>query len=165
MKHISYILILIVFIGCKSENKKSDFEQNIKTEKQIKSPIIGKWKVIKSNVEPFQIISNGKKLYLNTIFEFSENGKHQVYEKNKSDFFSSVTYRIDEKKLIMVDLDMVFEYGIESLTTDSLKLKIKKIPTYFWTDENLSDQKVQDKIAQLQKGGVLLELEKIKNGG
>lgn len=164
MKHIAYILILIFFIGCKSENKKYDFEQTI-TEKEIKSPIIGKWKVTKSNVEPFQMISNGKKLYLNTVFEFLENGKHRVYENNKSDFFSSVSYRIDGQKLVMVDLDMVFEYGIENLTSDSLKLKIKKIPTYFWTDENLSDQRVQDKIAELQKSGVILELEKIKNGG
>jgi len=165
MKKLTYIIILIAFISCKSENKKTDFGQNKKAEKEIKSPIVGKWQVTKSNIEPFEIIPNAKKLYLNTVFEFLENGKHRVYENNESDFFSSVSYRIDGQKLVMVDFDMVFEYEIENLTSDSLKLNIKNIPSYFWTDKNLSDQKVQDKIAELQKNGVIIELERIINGG
>ena len=160
---IGFVLIGIYVIQDKYDGNTELSELN--SNKKIESPIVGKWKVINSNVEPFQIISNGKKLYLNTIFEFLENGKHRVYETNKSEFFSSVSYRIDGQKLVMIDLDMVFNYGIENLTSDSLKLNIRKIPTYFWTDENLSDQKVKDKVSELQKSGVILELIKIKNGG
>ena len=127
MKHITYILVLTILLGCKSENKKSDFEKTTNTEKKSESQINGKWKVISSTILPFEHISYCDKLELNSVFEFKTDGKLNVFESlDGKKCTKDQTFKVRGKKLGILEWDMAFEYEIMELTAESLKLKISK---------------------------------------
>jgi hypothetical protein len=162
MKRIIFILILVIFFGCKSKNKKVNSEKEVIT----KSLINGKWKVIKSTILPFEHISYCKKLELNSIFEFKENRTLNVYEKvNGKICTKDQTFRVRGKKLRILEWDMIFEYDILELTSETLELKIKRAPSYYWTESNLNDEKIKKELEEIKENGIILTFEKIKNGG
>ena len=162
MKIAAYILLLGIFIGYKTENKKATIEN----EKIVESPINGKWKVINSTVLPFEHISYCKKLELNSVFEFKKDRTLKVYEKlNGKSCTKDQTFKVRGKKLVIIGWDMIFEYDIVELNTETLKLKIKRTPSYFWTESNLNDEEITKKLDEIKESGIILTLEKIKNGG
>lgn len=166
MKHIIYILILTIFIGCKSENKKSDFDRTNNTGKKTESPINGKWKVINSTILPFEHISYCDKLELNSVFEFKTDGKLNVFESvGGKKCTKDQTYNVRGNKLGILEWDMAFDYEIVKLSSDTLKLKIDRTPKYFWTESNLNDEKIEKKLEEIKQNGIMITLEKIKNGG
>jgi|TARA_B110000240_G_C13287335_1_gene362722 hypothetical protein len=162
MKRITYILILVIFFGCKSENKKVNTEKEAITE----SPINGKWKVINSTILPFEHISYCKKLELNSVFEFKKDRTLSVYETiNGKTCTKNQTFKVRGKKLEIFEWDMIFDYEIMELTAESLKLKIKRTPSYYWTESNLNDEKIKTELEEIKENGIIITLEKIKNGG
>jgi len=60
---------------------------------------------------------------------------------------------------------MLFEYQIVELTTEILKLKMKRTPSYFWTESNLNDEKTMKRAEEIRRKGIIITMEKIKNGG
>lgn len=166
MKHITYILVLTILLGCKSENKKSNFGKTTNTEKKSESPINGKWKVINSTILPFEHISYCDKLELNSVFEFKIDGKLNVFESlDGKKCTKDQTFKVRGKKLGILEWDMAFEYEIMELTVESMKLKIKRTPSYYWTESNLNDEKIKTELEEIKENGIILTLEKIKNGG
>ena len=162
MKRITYILIIVIFFGCKSENKKVNSEKEVIVE----SPIIGKWKVINSTFLPFEHISYCKKLELNSVFEFKKDRTLNVYETIDGKICTKdQTFNVRGKKLVILEWDMVFEYQIAELTTESLKLKMKRTPSYFWTESNLNDEKTMKRAEEIRRKGIIITMEKIKNSG
>jgi hypothetical protein len=166
MKHITYILVLTILLGCKSENKKSNFGKTTNTEKKSESPINGKWKVINSTILPFEHISYCDKLESNSVFEFKIDGKLNVFESlDGKKCTKDQTFKVRGKKLGILEWDMAFEYEIMELTVESMKLKIKRTPSYYWTESNLNDEKIKTELEEIKENGIILTLEKIKNGG
>jgi hypothetical protein len=166
MKHITYILILTIFLGCKSDNKKSDFGKTTNTEKKSESPINGKWKVINSTILPFEHISYCDKLELNSVFEFKTDGKLNVFESlDGKKCTKDQTYKVRGNKLGILEWDMAFDYEIMKLSTDTLELKIDRTPSYFWSESNLNDEKIKKELEKIKQNGIIISLEKIKNGG
>jgi hypothetical protein len=162
MKRITYILILVIFFGCKSENKKLNSQKEVITE----SPINGKWKVTNSTVLPFEHISYCDKLELNSVFEFKEDRTMNVYETvNGKICTKDQTFKVQGKKLEILEWDMIFDYEILELTSETLKLKIEQTPSYFWTESNLNDEKIKKELEEIKENGIIITLEKIKNGG
>ena len=162
MKRITYILILAIFFGCKSENKKVNSEREVITE----SLINGKWKVTNSTVLPFEHISYCKKLELNSVFEFKKDRTLNVYETiNGKTCTKDQTFKVRGKKLEILEWDMIFDYQIVELTAERLKLKIKRTPSYFWTESNLNDEKIKMELEKIKENGIIITLEKIINGG
>ena len=166
MKHLAYIIILIALIGCNSENKKPDSGQTETAEKEINSPIVGKWKVINSTVLPFEHISYCDKLELNSVFEFKADQTLNVYESNDGKICTKdQTFKVRGKTLEILEWDMLFDYEIESLNSDTLKFKIDRTPDYFWTESNLNDEEIKNELEEIKQNGITITLIKIKNGG
>ena len=162
MKRLTYILILVIFFSCKSENKKVNPEKEV----IIESPINGKWKVINSTILPFEHISYCDKLELNSVFEFKKDRTLNVYETvNGKTCTKDQTFKVRGKKLVILEWDMVFEYNILELTSETLKLKIKRAPSYYWTESNLNDEKIKKELEEIKENGITITLKKIKNGG
>ena len=160
MNRITYLLILVIFLSCKSEKVKS--EKEVITE----SPINGKWKVINSTILPFEHISYCDKLELNSVFEFKKDRTLNVHETvNGKTCTKDQTFKVRGKKLMILEWDMVFEYNILELTSETLKLKIKRAPSYYWTESNLNDEKIKKELEEIKKNGITITLKKIKNGG
>lgn len=166
MRRITYILILIIFLGCKSENKNSDLGKTVTIERKSENPIYGKWKVINSTVLPFEHISFCEKLELNSVFEFKTDQTLNVYESlNGKVCTKDQTFKVRGKKLEILEWDMLFDYEIETLNSDTLKFKIDRTPNYFWTESNLNNKNIQKKLEEIKNKGIIVTLIKIKNGG
>jgi hypothetical protein len=89
-----------------------------------------------------------------------------VYEKvNGKICTKDQTFRVRGKKLRILEWDMIFEYDILELTSETLELKIKRAPSYYWTESNLNDEKIKKELEEIKENGIILKLEKIKNVG
>ncbi len=166
MKHVFYILLLAIFLGCKSENKGSDVGKTVISEKKSKSLINGKWKVINSTVLPFEHISYCEKLELNSVFEFKTDQTLNVYKSPKGKACTKdQTFKVRGKKLEILEWDMIFDYEIMKLTSDTLELKIKRIPSYFLAEGILNALNFEKKLKEIKENGIIITLENIKNGG
>ncbi|MGY5353485.1 hypothetical protein [Wenyingzhuangia sp. IMCC45467] len=160
-----YIQVIILIFSLLSCNNSKKTEKLPKTEKYEK--LIGKWKVIKSNFLPFEHISFCEKLNLNSIFEFDEYGVLNVYENEKyrQNCNENQTFWIEGNELVIFEYDFGFSYEIIKLTSDSLRIKTEQVPKYLYknmTIQNASEF-TSEKIEFVEKNGIIITLEKVKN--
>lgn len=156
MRTIYYILLICIFIGCNnSEQRKVTTTSN---------PIYGKWIVVNASVEPFEHISYCKKLYVNSVFEFEQNKRLNVYDKLNGEICTKdQVYKIVGEELSILEWDMVFAYDIRKLTSDTLIFTIERIPSYFWDNANLNDSIIHKNIKHIEENGITITLKKIED--
>jgi hypothetical protein len=161
---IGFVIIGINIIQDKYEGKSELTELN--NSENVTSPIVGKWLVLNSTVLPFEHISYCDKLNLNSVFEFKKDRTLNVYEKLEGKTCTKdQTYKVRGMKLVILEWDVAFEYEIKKLTSDTLQIKIERTPSYFWTETDLSDRIVKEKLEDIKENGIIVTLERIKNGG
>ena len=166
MKKLSYIIILFILTGCNTGGQRENSKNSMTIEKDSTQSILGKWLVVNSTILPFEHISYCEKLYLEAVFEFTADHTLNIYDSlNGKTCTENQTFKVQGNKLGIVESDMAFDYKIEKLTSDSLQLRIKRIPNYFWTEANLNDQEIKEKLEEMKENGILVTLENIKNGG
>ena len=89
-----------------------------------------------------------------------------MYESNDGKVCTKdQTFKVRGKTLEILEWDMLFDYEIESLNSDTLKFKIDRTPSYFWTESNLNDEKIKNELEEIKQNGITITLMKIKNGG
>ncbi|NRD20953.1 hypothetical protein HNV08_12925 [Winogradskyella eckloniae] len=159
--YISFIVFILTFLSCDYFKKK---EKLPKTEQYEK--LIGKWKVTHSNFLPFEHPSFCERMELNSIFEFDEYGILRVYlnKKTKQNCNDYQKFWIDGTELIAFEYDVGFPYEILKLTSDSLIIKSKIVPTYLFKEENIKTVKdfEGDDIKFIRKNGIIITLKKEK---
>ncbi|MCO6499441.1 MAG: hypothetical protein J5I47_03570 [Vicingus serpentipes] len=152
MKQLFILLFIITTIACNSSEKVIHSNGTSKTPS-----LMGKWEVVEANIIPFEHISYCEKLDLGTVFEFQKDSALHVYPKaGEKACTTDQVYRISKGNLQITEIDMVFIYNIETLTSDTLKLKMNRVPSYFDTMKHPESVDV----AQLKKEGVKLTLVK-----
>lgn len=143
-------MLIIVVCSCQSKPHQE--------ATSIDHPIIGKWKVIHSNLIPFEHISYCEKLYEGSIFDFNKWGKLKVYPKNKSrNCNKKQNFYIDSTRIQIIEWDMSISYEIKIITTDTLQFKSEYFPSYLIdVDDPILDEKIK-------KEGVIVTLIKMHN--
>jgi hypothetical protein len=156
--------VSLILLSCKSQkiNENSD---NI-----FYNQIQGKWRVIESNILPFEHFQSCGKLGINTIFEFDDLRKMKVYSnKNMKQVCSEIqTYGLNgNNDLVIMIYDFGISYEILKLTTDSLFLKTNKVPRDLYNKSKtlVKGDAELDKINEIKNNGIIIKLTKIKNGG
>tara|TARA_R110002126_G_C10151631_1_gene471759 strand:- start:31 stop:498 length:468 start_codon:yes stop_codon:yes gene_type:complete len=149
----------LTFSSCTDLSKKP--EKLPKTEQYEK--LIGKWKLINSNFLPFKhpsFCEKLEKLELNSIFEFDEYGILKVYQKGKTkrNCNELQAFWIEKNELVLFDAHVGFRYEIIKLTSDSLRIKTEQVPLHIIENENMNE-----KLKFIEKNGIILTFEKIKN--
>ena len=160
LSRIIYFLFLsIIILGCKSKTV------NVLTPTVTK--INGKWEVVNSSFLPFEHISFCDKLELGAIFNFQINGKLKVYNKGEKESCNDEQYfELDSTQIVIQEWDMIFNYEINKLSTDTLIFKINRIPSYMFEDS--LDVKIRSKIniddpsfyRRIKTEGIIVELVK-----
>jgi len=155
MKRIM-ILFCLILLSCNGQKR----QELPKTE--LYKNLIGKWKVIESNITPFEHISYCDKLDLLSIFEFDKYGVLRVYEneKNKNNCNEYQTFKIEDSKINIWEHDFGFDYQILKLDSDSLILKTDRILSYQYESKELKDfnNKIIDSISEK---GMIIKMIKI----
>ena len=150
MIKLSIIIVITVLFSCTS-----------RPNKQTKL-LAGKWKVIASNVLPFEHISYCKKLGLGALFIFDEKGQLKVFTSNtaKENCNSSQIFSADSSEIVFGEGDMVFSYSLLKLTNDSLIFRNPHTPQYLFL--GAVQTKTEDSIINLiSKEGVIVKLVKL----
>ena len=153
MTRYTILFFLVIFLSC-----------NVAPTEQTKL-LTGKWKVVSSNVLPFEHISFCKNLNLNSLFIFDINGRINVFQTDTSKK-SCITYQkfsVDSSKITFVEGDMVFFYDLLKLTKDSLIFRNTDFPKYLISEKNLTPEK-DSLINLIKKEGVIVKLVKMNNG-
>jgi len=162
--YISFIVFILTFSSCDFSKKP---EKLPKTEQNEK--LIGKWKVTHSNFLPFEHISYCEKLELNSVFEFDQYGILKIYENEKTrrNCNKDQIFWIEKNELIIFEYDFGFPYELIKLTTDTLQIKTDRIPQYLFEKMTIQNAKdfSNEKIKFIEKNGIIITMEKIKNVG
>ena len=150
MKPLFIFTLITITFACAPSKKV------ISNKKEAKETLIlGKWKVVQANITPYEHISFCEKLGLGAIFEFQKDSVLNVYPKKGEKMCNrSQVYRIWQGDIQITEIDMVFLYDIEMLTTDTLKIKMNHVPHYF----NTMNHPKGINIEELKKEGVKLTL-------
>jgi len=145
-------LIVVTGLACNNSKKVACCAED---EYKNNSPLIGKWEVIQANITPFEHISFCEKLGLGAMFEFQKDSVINVYPKaGKKVCNRDQVYWIWKGNIRITEIDMVFLYKIEMLTTDTLKINMNQVPHYFNSMKHAEDVNVEE----LKKEGVQLTL-------
>ena len=162
MKNLIFFIFLI-FIGCDFSKNPEELPKTVEYAK-----IIGEWKLIESNVLPFDHGYDCKNLELNSIFTFDKYGIIKVYEndsKNKN-CNNLQAFRIEENILSVFDGHVIPSYEILKLKSDTLVLKLENfIPTRLEDEQSkipLNNGKLIPEIDFILNNGIILKLIKIK---
>jgi len=156
----TFILATIILLGsCKNSTTNVLDETN--------SKLNGKWEVVKASFVPFEHISFCEKLMIGAIFNFENNGKLTVFNKGeKSNCNQEQYFELDSNIIRIQEWDMLFNYEIEELNSDSLVFVIKRIPSYIFEDSLdiviESGIKIDDPnfYSRIKKEGIKIELAK-----
>ena len=138
MRRLSFYLIMVLFyIGCKPKDNsrnvtdlltKDSTKNEIKIEKKG-SPtdlIIGKWKMKESSPEPTS--EEEKTEMINTVIEFTRDGKVLVTSKGETKEEASYTLSMDNKYMLSTESgkDNTDSLFIEDINNDRLVLSSTK---------------------------------------
>jgi hypothetical protein len=152
MKQLAFIIITLFLTSCSpNQENESDLRKSDITEVKRERNVYGKWQVVNSTHLPFEHISYCENLNLNSIFEFKKDQTLEVYEAENSETCTKdQTFKVIGTKLQIIEWDMVFDYEIQILNNDTLKFKIDRIPNNFWSQPNLNDSIVSEKIKEFK---------------
>lgn len=124
---ISMILISLFLIGCKSKTS------NVLSPKITK--LNGKWEVVKSSFVPFEHISFCETLEIGSIFIFEDSGELKVFNKGENKNCNGEQYfELDSNLITIQEWDMIFNYEIKKLESDSLIFVIRRMPSFIFED-------------------------------
>lgn len=150
-----FVLLAVSLVNCNFSSKFRNRQTKLLT---------GKWKVVAASLLPFEHISFCKKLNLAASFEFNKNAQVKVFETDTSKQ-SCVTYQTfsaDSSKITFQEGDMVFEYPLLKLTTDSLIFRNPYVPRYLI--EQFTHASPDSTIEAIKQNGVIVKLVKVNNG-
>lgn len=161
---LKILFLFILVVSCNLSNRKE-----LPNTDEYKK-LIGKWNVVESNFLPFDHISFCKGLDLGTIFYFDKFGVLKVYESivEKDYCNDKQSYWIKDDDLVIFEWDIAWSYEILILTSDTLKVKIDKIP--FYLEEELfvgdgNDFNDDPRVKFIREVGIIVTMKKIENGG
>lgn len=159
-----FVILLLFFFSCQEPEKR----ELPKTEQY--QNLIGKWEATDSNFLPFDHISYCRALTLGTIFHFDKYGILKVYESSdtKENCNGRQSYWIENEKLGIFEWDMAWNYEILKLTSDSLKIKIDRIPFYLKQELFVgtgNDYNEDPRVKFIRESGIIVTMSKLKNRG
>ncbi|NVK03906.1 MAG: hypothetical protein HWD92_03750 [Flavobacteriia bacterium] len=126
--------------------------------------ILGKWIVVHSTYTPFEHVSYCDSLTEDAVFEFRKDRTLLVYASpGDTNCNQSQSYAIDERRIEMLEYDMLWNYDILKLSNDSLKFRINRIPNSFWTTQGLSDSAMYARMMELRDEGIVVTLAKLRS--
>lgn len=132
-------------------------------EQSKDDPIVGKWEVIHSTLNPFDHISYCSKLTEGAHFVFNKENKLLVYPKNQQAHCNdNQSYSITSTQIEILEFDMIFFYDLIELNSETLKIKINRVPKYVYEDSFTPPGNDPDFLNKLRKEGILLSLKKVK---
>jgi hypothetical protein len=135
---------------------------------KLTNDLIGNWKVVESNLLPFEHISFCKDLGINSIFNFNESGILKIYKDHETNRHCNEKqlFWTDSLKLIIFEYDVGFDYDIIKLDDDSLILRNYWYPDWIYNESTILDTMVEfkDEYKELNQTGIIIKLTKI-NGG
>lgn len=135
---------------------------------KLTNDLIGRWKVVESNLLPFEHISFCKDLGINSIFDFNESGILKIYKDQETNQHCNEKqlYWTDSLKLIIFEYDVGFDYDILKLDNDSLILRNYWYPDWIYNESTILDSIIEfkDEYKELKQTGIMTKLTKI-NGG
>jgi regulatory protein YycH of two-component signal transduction system YycFG len=103
----------------------------IKNQDNYNNPtwIQGKWKVVNSEILPFEHISYCENLNIGSVFNFKRNNVLKVYETKDSlkNCNEHQTYRVNTDSITVLESDFIFGYKIISHSTNNLVLASNRI--------------------------------------
>lgn len=127
---ITAFLLLLIF-SCM--NPKT---QILKSSSNI---LNGRWKVIESSFAPFEHVSYCDKLEIGSIFSFGTDGSLKVYNNgNTENCNGEQFYELDSNFIQIQEWDMLFNYELEKLVSDTMIFRIRRIPSHIYETENIN---------------------------
>lgn len=127
---ITAFMLLLIF-GC----------MNSKTQilESSSNMLNGKWEVIESSFAPFEHVSFCEKLEIGSIFSFGREGSLKVYNNGDSKNCNGEQfYELDSNLIQIQEWDMLFNYELEKLVSDTMIFRIRRIPSHIYETENIS---------------------------
>lgn len=160
----SLIFALFFLLSCGAENAKIENSREPRSENHA---IVGSWIVTGSNIIPFDHISFCKDISLNSVFEFDENGCLRVVDSKTGAYCNteiSQSYHVKGNVLKMSECDMLFEYKIQKLNSDTLVLRIDRIPEHYYTDTIQNEIKMENELREISTNGINVTFVRLKRG-
>ena len=158
------LIVIIASIALSSGCKNKSIDKQI----EIQNDLIGKWEVFNSTFLPFEHISFCDTLGIGSTFNFKSNGELEVfYPDKKANCNAQQNFELDSNYIRMQEWDMLFNYEIIKLNSDSLSFKIRRIPSYVFEDslEVVIKSEIQPTdqnfYTRIKKEGIVVNLMKI----
>jgi hypothetical protein len=130
----------------------------------LQKKVQGTWQVRGTTHQPIEHKSFCKHLMLNSIFEFLPDSTLVV-----RDTMNAIPCNRDwPQRYFMVDstirireFDMLFEYKLLRLTSDSLRFRIEETPSMFYLREDIDSEEWKKELEFYKKNGVVVSLVRI----
>ena len=105
------------------------------TNNEFKLKINGKWRLDSIEIKQARMPSYCNEITSGAIFDFQNNSRLKVYQKDSINYCNKYSYRIREKEISLIESDMVLNFPIRKFDKDRLILKSRYI------QKNVSDKK------------------------
>ncbi len=112
------------------ENIKRFIENN-----EYKLLINGKWKLDSTEIGKGGLPLSCDQIEKGSIFDFKENGRLEVFEKDSLNYCNKFSYSLIKKELSLRKSDMVMGFPIAELNNNKLTLISRYIPKKNYTEE------------------------------
>jgi hypothetical protein len=159
---IGFILVLSVLVCAISCSDSPAIVELPKVDLQKK--IQGTWKVYNSTYLPIEHSSFCKYLMLNSIFEFLPDSTLVVRDTMNAipcNRDLPQRYFVKDSIIKFMEWDMMFDYTLLRLTSDSLKFRINRIPSMMYVRDYLDTADHKREVEFYKKNGIVVSLVRI----
>jgi hypothetical protein len=93
----------------------------------FKLKINGKWKLDSLEIKKARMPSYCNEITSGAIFDFEDNGRLKVYQKDSINYCNKYSYRIREKEISLLEYDMILNFPIIEFDKNKLILESRYI--------------------------------------